>query len=204
MAEEKYIYVVFSKTPSKMGKCIRFVTRNRYNHVSLALSADLEVLYSFARYHINSPFVGGFVLETQQRYSAKKKPVEIKICRVPVSLERYTAIGEILETFYAQKEEMIYNSLNALLSVFHRKFKLENAYTCIEFAAFVLEMEKICSIEEMEEALRETVLYEGIWRFKKEKKKITQDDYFTTESKRQICAHTALHFYRIARRGMKA
>ena len=206
MENDKYIYIVFSKTSSKMGKCIRFVTRNQYNHVSIAFSPELEVMYSFARYNINSPFVGGFVMETQQRYFACEKPVEIKICKVPVSAERYSVIQHIIENFYTQRDEMIYNSLNAILSVFHREYKLENAYTCIEFAAFVLEMEGICSIEEMEQELQESVVYEGVWTLEEEinegKKEI--DDYFTVKSKRQVCSQTAVHFYRIAKRGIRA
>jgi len=207
MTKDKYIYIVFSKTCSKMGKCIRFVTRNQYNHVSLSFSPELEIMYSFARYNINSPFVGGFVLETQQRYFACNKPVEIKICKVPVSAERYIVIKHTIETFCAKKDEMIYNSLNAVLSVFHKEYKLENAYTCIEFAAFVLEMKGICSIEDMEQQLKETVIYEGIWILNEQKKKDGSkefDDYFTLKSKRQICAQTAVHFYRIAKRGIRA
>ena len=36
------VYIVFSATPTGMGRLIRRATRNRYNHVSLSLSRDIR------------------------------------------------------------------------------------------------------------------------------------------------------------------
>ena len=64
----KSIYVIFLQTPFKIGKLIRFVTNYKYNHTSISFSENADVLYSFARYNKNSPFVGGFVEESPLRY----------------------------------------------------------------------------------------------------------------------------------------
>ena len=61
--ETEYLYVVFSATPYRMGKLIRFVTREPYNHVAISTEASLTRMYSFARRFYRTPFYGGFVTE---------------------------------------------------------------------------------------------------------------------------------------------
>ena len=40
--KDNAIYVVFSATPTGMGKLIRTATHHSYNHVSLSLDKDIE------------------------------------------------------------------------------------------------------------------------------------------------------------------
>ncbi len=75
-----YAYVVFFVTNTIMGKMIQFATRNSYSHVALAFEEDLQTMYSFARYHINSPISGGFVIEHPHRYLNGNRDVEINVC----------------------------------------------------------------------------------------------------------------------------
>ena len=67
---DNVIYIVFSSTPTGMGRLIRLATRNQYNHVSLSFESDIQKLYSFARYHRTIPLYGGFVVESVLRYGS--------------------------------------------------------------------------------------------------------------------------------------
>ena len=96
-SENKDIYIMFSSTPSKMGSFIRFMTGNKYNHVSLSFREDLGHLYSFARYYKNTPFVGGFVEESVLRYFLLgSETVRVKICKIPISDEKYSSLFNAL------------------------------------------------------------------------------------------------------------
>ena len=79
-----YIYVVFSSTPYKIGKTIRMLTGEKYNHVSISLDAELTQMYSFARRYYKTPFYGGFVKESLSRYQLNQNKATIKICKMGV------------------------------------------------------------------------------------------------------------------------
>jgi hypothetical protein len=66
--QTQYVYIVFSSTPYRIGKFIRRLTREAYNHVSIALDPDLTKMYGFARRYYRTPFYGGFVRESLSRY----------------------------------------------------------------------------------------------------------------------------------------
>lgn len=119
------IYVVFIMTNTYMGKLIRLFTRNQYNHVTLALDSNLCEMYSFARYHINSPIRGGFVVELPDRYLFNNQDVMIKVCQMPVNEEQYRRIQEEIRYFKKHKEIMIYNTLNAILSLLRKRVHLK-------------------------------------------------------------------------------
>lgn len=51
----KYLYIVFSKTHSRMGAMIRLITAGQYNHVSVACRENLSDLVSFARRYYKTP-----------------------------------------------------------------------------------------------------------------------------------------------------
>ena len=161
LKSEKYVYIVFSATNLLMGRMIRFLTHNCYNHVSLAFERDLNVMYSFARYNINSPLVGGFVAEYPSRFSIKNRDVDIKVYKVPLTEQRYEMIEKTIEFFSQQNNEMIYNTFNAVLSLFHKRIRIHNAYTCVEFIASVLGFENVISIRSLENRLRSYSCYKG-------------------------------------------
>ena len=78
------IRVVFSATPTRMGKFIRATTNARYNHVSVSLREG-GPLYSFSRKYCNVPFCGGFVKESPLRYQNGNRKAHVRICTIPVS-----------------------------------------------------------------------------------------------------------------------
>ena len=79
------IYLIFSMTTTKVGKMIRRVTKYPYNHVSVSLTPDLAVIYSFARHYKDMPFYGGFVCEGIKRFCNRAGLAKIMVCAVPVT-----------------------------------------------------------------------------------------------------------------------
>ena len=55
--EAEYLYVVFSATPYRMGKLIRFVTREPYNHVAISTEASLPRMSSLISVKLPKPAV---------------------------------------------------------------------------------------------------------------------------------------------------
>ena len=132
------IYIVFSATPTGMGRLIRGATRNRYNHVSLSLSRDIRKMYSFARLHRTIPLYGGFVVESILRYQSFAGAAKVKICRVEVPEPELTYLRNYLERLWNEREEFIYNTPAALASLVHLRPAISKAYTCVTFVQEVL------------------------------------------------------------------
>lgn len=165
---QRYVYIVFSATPYKIGKLIRQVTKERYNHVSLALDRELENMYSFARRYYHTPFYGGFVRESRARYHLNGIPSQVKICRIPVSEEDYTELAQRLETMYARREEFLYNHISVLTIPFRRLVHLKDAAICTEFVAgqlqelgMAVDARKYYSVGALEKLLDVQAVYEG-------------------------------------------
>lgn len=136
--EQKYLYVVFSATPYRMGAAIRAVTREPYNHVAIAMEKDLRRLYAFARRYYRTPFYGGFVTESPCRYHHRGRTATIRVCRIPVTNSQWDALRSRLEDMSARADHYLYNHLSAAVAPLHRKIRVRDAYTCAEFAVSVL------------------------------------------------------------------
>ncbi len=134
----KHIYIVFSSSPYRIGKLIRRATGEEYNHVSIALDEGLTRMYSFARRYYRTPFLGGFVKESLSRYHVNGKATQIRMCRLEVNDQQYSALEHKLEEMYANREHYLYNHLSAITALFHKAVSLRDAYTCVEFAVPIL------------------------------------------------------------------
>lgn len=165
---EHHVYIVFSSTPYRIGKAIRSITREKYNHVSISLDRELTQMYSFARRFYRTPFYGGFVKESKARYHLKGVPSKIKICRLPVSQEVYDALDNRLADMYLRKEQFLYNHLSILTVPFHRLLPVKDAYICSEFVVQQLSLlgmplnsRKYYSVGALDKLLDEYTVYTG-------------------------------------------
>lgn len=168
LLENSYVYIVFSSTPYRIGRMIRRVTRERYNHVSIALDEELTQMYGFARRYYRTPLYGGFVKESTSRYCFEGKTTDIRLCRLPVSAQQYRQLSERLDAIYEQREHYLYNYLTVLSSPFRRRFPVQDAYICTEFCAEVLhglgqpvDPEKYYSVGQLESLLERYTVYTG-------------------------------------------
>lgn len=202
------IYVVFSATPTGMGRIIRLATRHNYNHVSLSLSQDIRKLYSFARYYRTIPLYGGFVEESILRYHSFAGDARVKICRVPVEEPQLTYLHNYLDCLWNERDKYIYNTPDAMVSLLHCRAAIPKAYTCVSFVYDMLSRyhlagitaQDIPSIPALEERLAPYVVYEGSVRPMIRKGRWDKDSFPHYTSRRYAIYTTARHFGRLAKR----
>ncbi len=181
----KSIYIVFSATPFKMGSFIRFFTREKYNHVSLALDSDFSEAYCFARHYINTPFYGGLVKDSPSRYKHNGKLADIAVAELRLDGSKYDAFAESIRDMYAHRTEYIYNTFSAICALFRHKVIKKNSYTCVEFAAMMLatvdgrvDADSFYSVMSLMHIFGNEIVYEGKFDFS-----VTDDtDYSTKQS----------------------
>lgn len=169
MQDKKAIYIVFSSTHCGIGSFIRFVTGGFYNHVSVSFDRELRELYSFARLYKRAPLYGGLVHESRLRYSGIIA-TPIKVCQITLSDEQFGRIRTTVDTMMRDRETYLYNLVSAILYPLHRRVRILRAYTCVEFATYLLSSvellhsvnsDSFCSIENLELLLNDNVIFEG-------------------------------------------
>lgn len=166
---DKAVYIVFSATPTTMGRLIRLTTRNPYNHTSISLEADIHTLYSFARYHRTIPLYGGFVEESILRYSSFAGLAKVKICRLPLDELQCACLSNDLKQMWTNRQEYIYNTPAAVASLVRFPISIPKAHTCVSFVYDLLVRCHLIpaqprggpSLEELEHLLANYVVYEG-------------------------------------------
>lgn len=207
---QKYIYIVFICSPTGIGKAIRFVTRNLYSHVAVSFDKNLSTMYSFARYYKNVPMFGGFIEESILRYTLyDADSVPVKICAIPVSVQKYEEAVAYINAIKENSSQYIYNSYSMAMALFHKRVRIGQAYTCLEFANSVLsecgiteeiKPDRYYSIADVEDILKDFVIYEGdLWEYDCEKD-WGSDLFFLKSSKRKAFKCTIKQFYQLTKR----
>ena len=165
--ENRFLYVVFSATPLKIGSMIRSVTREKYNHVSISFDPDLRTLYSFARYYKNAPLYGGLVRETPARYKNNGKIADIFVCALPITESECNQIKAKIKML-ATSQSCHYNMFSAATSVISHRVFIKNCYTCVEFVARILSdivpqisKNEFYGIEDVRQILKDYEIYSG-------------------------------------------
>lgn len=166
--ESKYLYIIFSATPYRLGRLIRHCTGEEYNHVSISLSKTLEPMYGFARRYYHTPFYGGFVQESLSRYHVNGVASKLKVCKLPITQQQYTQLSTKLHAMYCQKDRYLYNHLSVVSASFGKLIPVKNAYICTEFCAHILhkagvniDPRKYCSVGQLAQLLDSYTVYTG-------------------------------------------
>lgn len=201
--EQSFLYVVFSSTPNKMGTMIRRVTRDHYNHVSIALDESLGQMYSFARRFYHTPFYGGFVKESVSRYHINGHSAEIRVCQLPVTDEQHRTLDALLGDMLKRQEQYLYNHLSALTVPFRRRVNIRDAYICVDFVVQILQSLDIglvpgknYSVGELEQLLRPYTSYTG----PAPEAKVYDTTYFAPKPVPHPVFTTALAFWELVER----
>ncbi len=207
---KKYIYVLFSATPYKTGGFIRRMIRNHYNHVALSLDRDFSSMYSFSRYHQNTPFFAGFVKESFSRYEWQGDFSDIKVCRIEVSERIYELMRMRLERMCSQADAYVYNYYSAAMTLFHQRVKIRNAYTCVEFVGDLLSMTDLDikygefhSLPKLEAICTPYMIYQGSAREYPAVHSFPGDDYQEKMPVSEGVLATAESFGRLTKRGIE-
>lgn len=154
-----YVYVMFSRTNTNIGRMIRRITGVDYNHVSISKDADLSLCYSFARRNKYDALAGGFVVEHASRL-CEKGDVPIRVCQVYLNEEQAQRMEHILQACQSRPDEMIYNTYGAIFSVLGIHLALPDSFTCVEFVGACLGLRTI-SIADLMRRLHRCTVYEG-------------------------------------------
>ena len=138
--DQRYLYIIFSATPTKIGRFIRSITRSEYNHISVSLDTQLHQMYSFARYYYRTPFYGGFVLESPSRYWINGESSRIAVYKLPIDPETYDSLSAHLKNMLQRKERFLYNHFSAWAVPFRRRIPTKDAYACVEFCMEIMQI----------------------------------------------------------------
>lgn len=193
--EQPKVYVVFSATPYRIGRLIRRFTGEVYNHVSIALDAQLTEMYSFARRYYRTPLLGGFVKESLSRHHVFGQHTDILVCALPVTREQYVVAAEKLRHMYAEKERYLYNHFSALAVPFRKAVPVKDAYICVEFAVQILkqlgylpEADGFHTVGSLQALLQKYAVYSGT---------VPETDTYDTEyfSRHPVPPFTTLRFF---------
>lgn len=141
--QTKKVYIVLSQTGTILSRILKLVTRAPYNHSSIALTEDLQTMYSFGRLHPYNPFHGGFVQESPDHGTFKRfKDTRVLVLETEVSSDAYSEIGQIIQQMMMEQAHYHYNYWGLLLAALRIPFKKHNCYYCSEFVkAMVLRMD---------------------------------------------------------------
>ncbi len=179
---QRCMYVLFSRQNTKIGRVIRVFLRNsRYSHVALSLDEKLYEVYSFSRLRHDSPFSGCFVREYPKHYIIKGMDVPVKICRVDMTQEQYAEACRKLEDCIKRSDSMIYNLFDAAVLPLGKRYRLKDAYTCVSFTSYIIGMDDVADIGDLESRLDDYAIYEGGLKRIFEERGISEpenDDYF--------------------------
>ena len=136
---EQHVYIVISQTGTLLSRIIKLVTKAEYNHASISLVPDLDVMYSFGRKNPYNPFWGGFVKESPRWGTFKRfSRTRIMVLDLAVTQEQYREIQNRINTISANREYYHYNYLGLYLAAFRVPYHQKRCYYCSEFVNHLL------------------------------------------------------------------
>lgn len=136
---QRYIYVLLSRTHTIPATLIRLYTKEPYSHASIALDVELKELYSFARKHRFNPFDSGFVEEDLERgIFGADKSICCRVYEIPVTEEQYGYIREEISHFIKNQEDYGYNYIGLFGGMFGKNHEDKTHFLCSQFVSHVL------------------------------------------------------------------
>lgn len=138
MKKSKSIYIMISQTNTRFAGLVRKFGRTHYNHAAVALDEELDQLYAFARPKHKAVLLARLVRENVHRYTlGKEQTVNVVIFKLDVTERQYLWVKNTIEQIYGDRE-YIYNLLSVLSYPLSKGFSTYKAFSCIEFAMFIL------------------------------------------------------------------
>ena len=169
----KKIYIILTHTGTILSRTIKLFTKNKYTHVSIALDANMDEMYSFGRLNPYNPFIGGFVKEGINVGTFKRfKNTLSRVYSLEIANEEYQKVKEIINEMYINKKIYKFNIGGLVFALFHKRRTRKNKFYCSEFVRYLLEnsniqMEGISNVIKPEDFKKLEMLhleYEGLLR----------------------------------------
>lgn len=129
---DKKAYIILTDTKTRFSKLSRIITKDPYNHVSIALDEDLSSIYTFALATAANGLKGGFKIENLDIL----KGSAYSIYSIGVTEESHLALQEYMDDLTRNIDNTRYNHVG--LFAFLRKRKpsksvSEEMMICSEF-----------------------------------------------------------------------
>lgn len=160
MHQTRTLYVMISRTATRMAKFIRHCSGYPYNHVSLTLDPNFRTWYSFARYHKDAPFYSGFIREPVERFLDDGHDVDVRIFSIEIPEEQAQRIEQLFLHAGQPENRLMYNYFDAAASVLGLKIAIAGAYTCLSFTCAILGRQ-YRRIADLDTALEDGLYYDG-------------------------------------------
>ncbi len=169
-----YIYIIITKTPTVVGKVIRQVLDNKYNHMSISTKPDLSKIYSFGRVSVKNFITGGPMRESFYTLSlGGGANVEICVFRLPVTKKQFDLLTGFIESVFYDVDGYVYNMADAIGTIFHRQIHVDKCYTCIQFCKDALTyagvegakcLDGVNTLDGARNKLKRFMIYEGSYQ----------------------------------------
>ncbi len=130
----KPIYIVVSQTGTILSRILKLITHKEYNHASISLTDDLNIMYSFGRKRPYNPFIAGFVTESASFGTFKRfSDTRVIVLKTYITKTEYEDLTTLLNFMVKNPKIYGYNYLGLYLAAFRICFKARNRYYCSEF-----------------------------------------------------------------------
>ena len=154
-SNQKYIYIVVSKTNTLLGRLIRRNLGVNYNHCSVSLDDSLENIYSFGRKELWNVFRAGFVRESKScGFFEKHGDSFISVMQIPVTDEQWQHARHIIMKFKKEPNIYKYSILGLIYCYCGIPIKRKNKYFCSQFVAELLQNSGINLFQKPESLVR--------------------------------------------------
>ena len=151
----KKIYIILAHTGTILSTIIRYWTKDEFSHVSIALDAELEQMYSFGRLNPYNPFWGSFVHEHINKGTFKRfKKTKAEVYSLFVTDEQYEKAKKTIEYFNNNKQKYKFNILGLACVSINKKIIRKNYFYCAEFVKHILKVIGITEVNQLPEIIR--------------------------------------------------
>ena len=142
----KKISVCLTFSGTLYARAIRWFTKDKYSHVSLALEEEKDVWYSMGRKGKNKFWLVRFQVEdVRERFLEWFPNTEVMILEREIPDELYYKIKVILDNY--SEETTKYNYLGVLGVTMNKPIEHKNRYFCSELVANVLREVELLDID---------------------------------------------------------
>lgn len=180
------IYIILTHTGTVLSTIIKHYTKDEFSHISIALDADLNEMYSFGRLNPYNPFWGGFVHESIKKGTFKRfKNTRAEVFSIFVEDEQYEKLTKIIDYFNENKEKYKFNIAGLICVSIKKRIKRKNTFYCAEFVKHVLKSSGITQVNKLPEIIKPEdfkeidnlrLEYQGLFRKYSKKKYLRLQD----------------------------
>ena len=165
------VYIVLTRTRTKVARLIRLYTKDPYSHVSISFDDDLSTLYSFARRKIHNPLDAGFIEEhIDSGIFGRDTEITCAVYQLKLRKEQYVRIKELVSEFLQNPMEYGYNFRGLFSAAFNRPYTKPKQFFCSQYVAWLLGTAGVQVIskkyaltrpEDFRQNLNQYMIYEG-------------------------------------------